>query len=35
MNATPQMEDVNKCAQTSWVASSAAVTVATSCSEMD
>ena len=35
MNATLQMEGVNKCAQTSWVASTAAVTTATSCSKMD
>ena len=33
MNATLQMEDVNNCAQTSWMVSSAAVTMAT-C-EMD
>ena len=35
MNATLQMEGVNKCALTSWVASTAAVTTATSCSKMD
>ena len=29
MNATLQMEGVNKCAQTPWVASTAAVTMAT------
>ena len=35
MNATLQMEGVNKCAQTSWVVFSAAVVLATSCSKMD